>query len=371
MKKIILKTKDADVVDTDRKNFKYYFTKPLVVTGKQTMSLASISCELRAGAPPVYDSGLITVSGLSIDETTIPTSIYNTSWFYARFFLVDLNNTNVATVYNSTGGASNGSGGTIRFVTFQDYGVGGFPRTTKIAYVENSGAGYEAGDYIIVNQNAFPSGYLVSGQNVNMRININSVKTARITSPYPTGVITQISLDPNYTGEISQANQNFTHSPVSNGQGTEFVWGTTTNAIISVSINNGGYGWEIGDIIWIPKYDVMADTSPSSFLVPLKVEVASITNIPLPPATDPNKYYTIRVNNILNKTNNITTSDNVNEALIYNFDFTLHNEKIKTDYKICDLVPQVIQGIDLNITPSNTNLGLLDITDLIVDLNIS
>jgi hypothetical protein len=369
MKKIILSTKEADNVDADRKNFKYFFNKPLIVKEKETMSLSSITAELRAGADPVYDSGLLTVSGLSIDETTIPTSIYNTSWFYNRFFLVDLDDTNVATVYNSSGGSSNGSGATIRFVVFQDYGTGGFPRTTKIAYVENSGEGYEAGDYIIVNQNAFPTGYLA--QNVNMRIDINSVKTKRITSQFPTGIITGISLDPSYTGEISQTNQNFTHSPVSNGQGTEFVWGTTTNAIINVAINDGGYGWEVGDIIWVPKYDVMADTSPSRFLVPLKVEITSVTSIPLPPPTDPNKFYTIKVSNILNETNNIISSDYTAEALVYNFDFTLYNEKIKKKYNICNLHPQIIQGININITPSNTNLGLLDISDLILNLKIS
>lgn len=368
MKKIILRTKEADVVDADRKNFKYYFNKPLIVKEKETMSLSSITAELRPGADPVYDDGLLTISGLSIDETTIPTSIYNTNWFYARFFLVDLDNSNVANVYNSSGGASNGSGAKIRFVTFQDYGTSGFPRTTKIAYVENSGIGYEAGDYIIVNQNAFPEQYLA--QNVSMRININSVKTARLTSPYPTGIITQISINSNYAGEISQANKNFTHSPVSNGQGTEFVWGTTTNSIISVSINNGGYGWEVGDIIWIPKYDVMADTSPSTFLVPLKVQVTAVTDTSLPPPTDPNIFYTIKVSNILNLTNNIVSSDNTAEALVYNYDFTLYNQKNKKKYNICNLHPQVIQGINVNITPSNTNLGLLNITDLIIDLII-
>jgi len=367
IKKLILKTKDADIVDVERKNFKYFFTKPIVVDKKQTMSLASITSELRDGAPPVYDSGLLVIGGLSIDRTTIPSSIYG-GFTYIGDFELDMDDSNVCSVFNSSGGASNGSGGRLLVFIFQDYGSPGFPKTIEIAQVLNSGIGYEVNDYIIVNETAFPTGYLATS--VNMRVNITKVDTTRITSSYPSGVITSLNFDSSYRGEISSGNQNYTHPPTEQGQGLNLTLGTTTNSIILVSLNNGGGGFEVNDIFWVHKRDCMLDTVPSSFLVPLKVEVASITNIPLPPATDPNKYYTIRVNNILNKTNNITTSDNVNEALIYNFDFTLHNEKIKTDYKICDLVPQVIQGIDLNITPSNTNLGLLDITDFIIDLNI-
>ena len=367
MKKIILRTRDADVIDVDRKNFKYYFTKPMLIKDKETMSLSSITAELRPQPPPVYDSGLLVIGGLSIDRSTIPSSIYG-GFTYIGDFELDLDNSNKCSVFNSSGGASNGSGGRLLIFIFKDYGSPSFPNTIEIAQVLNSGNNYEVGDYIIVNETAFPSGYLATS--VNMRINITKVDTTRITTPYPTGVITGLDFDSSYRGEISTANQNYTHPPTEQGQGLNLTLGTTTNSIILISLNNGGGGYEVGDILWVHKRDCMLDTEPSTFLVPLKVQVATITTIPTPPLTDPNKYYTIKVNNILNETNNITTSDNTMEALVYNYDFTLYNEKIKTNYKICDLVPQVIQGINLEISPSTTGSGLSSITDFIVDLNI-
>jgi len=367
MKKIILRTKDADIVDGSRKSFKYFFNKPMLIKDKETMSLASITAELRPQPPPVYESGLLVIGGLSIDITTIPSSIYG-GFTYIGDFELDLDDSNKCSVFNSSGGASNGSGGRLLVFIFQDYGSVGFPKTIKIAQVLNSGNSYEVGDYIIVNETAFPSGYLATS--VNMRVNITRVDTTRITTAFPTGVITGLDFDSSYRGEISTANQNYTHPPTEQGQGLNLTLGTTTNSIILVSLNNGGGGFEVGDIFWVHKRDCMIDTIPSTFLVPLKVQVTAITTIPTPPLTDPNKYYTIKVNNILNDTNNITTSDNTAEALVYNYDFTTFNEKIKKKYNICDLHPQVIQGMHLEVTPSTSGGGLGSITDFIVDLNI-
>lgn len=368
MKKIILRTKDADIVDGERKSFKYFFNKPMLIKDKETMSLASITAELRPQSPPVYENGLLVIGGLSIDRTTIPSSIYG-SFTYIGDFELDMDDSNVCSVFNSSGGASNGSGGRLLVFIFQDYGSSGFPKTIEIAQVLESGIGYEVNDYIIVNETAFPSGYLATS--VNMRVNITRVDTTRITTAYPTGVITGLDFDSSYRGEISTTNQNYTHPPTEQGQGLNLTLGTTTNSIILVSLNNGGGGFEVNDIFWVHKRDCMIDTIPSTFLVPLKVQVASTTTIPTPPLTDPNKYYTIKVNNILNDTNNITTSDNTAEALVYNYDFTTFNEKIKKKYNICDLHPQVIQGMHLEVTPSTSGDGLSSITDFIVDFKIS
>jgi len=131
MKKIVLRTRDADVVDGDRKSFKYYFNKPLLIKDKQTMSLSSITSELRPQPPPTYDSGLLVIGGLSIDRTTIPSSIYG-GFTYIGDFELDLDDSNKCSVFNSSGvELSSGSGGRLLVFIFQDYGSVGFPKTIE------------------------------------------------------------------------------------------------------------------------------------------------------------------------------------------------------------------------------------------------
>lgn len=368
MKKLILSTSQAETVSADRKEFSFYLDKPMTLNKPAKMYLQHITNETRQGNPPVYDDGLLTIGNLSIDYTTIPTSIYAT-WTYMTEWTLDLDDTTKCTVFNSSGGSSGGNGGELKFFTFKDYGTGGYPKTTVVGQVLNTGIGYSSGDYIIVKETAFTSGY-VTGI-VNMRVNITGVSTNEMLS-YPKGIITGVTLNSSYIGEVG-TNYNFTHSTVQNGQGTEFIWGTQpqisgqTSAIELKEIVNGGYGFSVGDIFWVNKNDAL---NTSSYLVPFKVEVTSVSNTVTPALTDYAVFYTIRMRNVLDRKDNITDSGKKDAVLVYNHQRTAHHEPVAVkDYFITDLLPQNIMGISL-LFESDASSGLSQYSDYLISLRI-
>lgn len=365
MKKIILNTNEANEISTDKKNYKYYFDRPVVLDENSTLSLQSITKKALPPPTPVsYDQGLLTIGNLEIDYSTIPTSIYGTFSYVGEWDL-DLDDATKCSVYNSSGGASTGSGGELKFFTFRDYSIGGFPKTSVLGQVTSFGTNYQTGDYIIINESAFPSGYVVGI--VNMRVNITGVSTSEITQ-YPKGIITSINLNPNYIGEVS-TNTNYTHSPsTQNGQNTDFIWGSGSQYLELKQIVNGGVGYSIGDIFYVNKIDALPT---SSYFTPFQVEVTAITNIATPPPPNNDANFRISAKNLLHIDNNIVKSDNDNNVLIYNKENTLHvNRDEIINYRICDLPPQILMGFELFIE-STTGLGLSQNEIVIIHLKIS
>ena len=363
MKNIILNTKEADETSADKKSYKYYFNKPIVVKDENTLSLQAITKKALPPPTPVsYDEGLLTIGNMSIDYSTIPTSIYGTFSYVGEWDL-DLDDATKCSVYNSSGGASTGSGATLKFFTFKDYGTSGFPKTSVLGQVTSFGTNYQTGDYIIINENAFPSGYVVGV--VNMRVNITGVSTSEITQ-YPKGVISGLTLNQNYIGEVS-TNTNYTHSPsTQNGQNTDFIWGSGSQYLELKQIVNGGVGFAVNDVFWVNKNDALPTSS--TYFTPLQVEVTAITNTATPPPPNTDANFRISAKNLLYDFGNIITSKVDTNILIYNKEnglFTNRDEKIH--YKICDLPQQVLMGIEIFVeTPSGRALT----TDEIVILHL-
>ena len=313
---------------------------------------------------PVYDEGLLTIGNMAIDYSTIPTSIYGT-FSYVGEWTVDLNDATKCSVFRSNGGASVGVDGELKFFTFRDYGTQGLPKTSVLAQITNLGKNYQAGDYIIINETAFPSGYLVAGS-VNMHVDISTVSTSEIVQ-YPKGTITELLLDTGYIGEAS-TNRNYTHTPsTNNGQGTDFVWGSGSQYLELKQIVNGGYGFSTGDIFWVNKNDALPT---STYLTPMKVEVTAITDTatPAPPVLDAS--FIIKIKNLQYLPDNIKSSDADTNILVYNKVPTLHESRNEImPYICCNIPPQVIMGMQLYIeTFIGTGLTANDL--FIIDLKI-
>jgi hypothetical protein len=330
-----------------------------------------------ASNPPTtraYDEGLLTIGNMAIDYSTIPTSIYG-SFSYVGEWSVNLDDATKCSVFRSNGGASVGTGGVLKFFTFKDYGTGGFPKTTTLGQVTSFGKNYQAGDYIIINQTAFPSGYVTGS--VNMRVDISAVSTSEIVQ-YPKGTITELSLTPSFKGEVS-TNSSYTHTPsTNNGQNTDFVWGSGNQFIELKEIVDGGVGFSIGDTFWVNKNDALPTSS--TYFTPFQVEVTAITNTATPPPNypttgsvfNPNIIQTISMSNILNDTRNIRKTDRTNDLVLYNFQQTLFAEEhVFTKYYFDGfLIPQNIIGFTLHFETSN-NLGLNPTTSFILEIIIS
>ena len=313
---------------------------------------------------PVYDEGLLTIGNLAIDYSTIPTSIYGT-FSYVAEWSVDLNDATKCSVFRSNGGASVGTGATLKFFTFRDYSIGGFPKTTVCGQVTSFGKNYRVGDYIIINQTAFPSGYVTG--TVNMRVDITGVSTSEITE-YPKGIITGVTLNPNYIGEVS-TNTNYIHSAVNNGQLTQFIWGSGNQYLELKEIVNGGVGYNSGDIFYVNKSDALPTSS--TYFTPFQVEVTAITDTVTPPPPNNASTFRIYAKNLLHINNNIIKSDKNNNILIYNKENSLFvNRDEIINYRICDLPPQVLMGMELFIE-STTDNGLSSNDTVTIDLKIS
>jgi len=330
-----------------------------------------------ASNPPTtraYDEGLLTIGNMAIDYSTIPTSIYGT-FSYVAEWSVDLNDATKCSVFRSNGGASVGTGAVLKFFTFKDYGTGGFPKTSVLAQITSFGKNYQAGDYIIINDTAFPTGYIASGQSVSMRVDISAVSTSEIVD-YPKGEITGLTLNSSYKGEVS-TNTNYTHTPsTNNGQNTDFIWGSGNQYIELKQIVDGGVGFSVGDTFWIHKNDALP--TKSTYFTPFQVEVTAITNTTTPPPNYPTSVFnpdiiqTISMSNILNDTRNIRKSDMTNDLVLYNFQQTLFAEEhVFTKYYFDGfLIPQNIIGFTLHFETSN-NLGLNPTTSFILEIIIS
>ena len=206
-----------------------------------------------------------------------------------------------------------------------------------------------------------------------MRIDINRLRTSEIKEPgdFKEEFLT-LQLDSNYVGEAFGGALD--HPSVSTGQGSFLTLGRDgSGSVRLVSIDSGGYGFQAGDIFWVPKEDALPSFLPPQFYVPIKIEVLTAV-APIPPSApvDANKGYKIGLTDIMTCSNNIRTSDTSFQNNIINQNFILYDEiQTPTEYKTFDIVPQVISRFSLTFEPFNFGSGLNPYSDFIVTIIIS
>ena len=364
MKTIILNTEEANEINSDRTSFKYYLNAPIILKEKQTLSLQSIH---RVNKPnnPVYDEGLITHSGIEKDSQSF-SSLSVLTPNRAINFQIEFDDNSLCTVYNSQGGLSNGSGCIIIMHYWFDTSV-----NLEVGQIIDTGKNYEVGDYIIINKNAFPEDLQISG-NMELRLNITKVKNGIIKSQYGSGYIVSASgelrTDPATTANIY--NRYTYNVPISQGLVMSFRTSANTGGIVyilSTAYNQRGYGFEVGNKIYIDKKLVRPYNEGDVFTTPYRLNVQSVANYP--PDTniyyDQTDNYKIELGGLLFNPNTIMRSNASNDLLICDKNIQVTDDDRLKDNKIVELEPQIIQNMELKV-----NQGLNETSDFIISLKI-
>jgi len=363
MKNITLNTREANEINSDRSKFKYYLDKPIILKEKESLSLQSIN-RINDGVQSVYDEGLITLSGIQVSAGSY-SALTLATWYYALEFEIDLDNTSICTVYNSQGGLSQGSGCKIFLVYWNSNGI-----FLEIGRVMETGKNYQSGDYVILNKNAFPT-QLRSERDMELRLNINSVKNGKIKSKYKEGKVSQFSLSWTAGPPDNAEFYNVSTPNVEMGQGLIIHFKTSNNVGSPINIlydGNGaqGFGYEVGDVIIIDKKNLRPTAPGQELVLPTKFTVNYVYN-------DLNQYdltnnYKIELsaNNLLFNPNTIMRSDAGNDLLIYDKTIQVADDERLKETKIAELEPQIIQSLDLKFSPQLSSLS-----DFIISLKIS
>jgi len=367
MKNIILNTEEANEISTDRSSFKYYLNKPVILKEKQTLSLQSVS-RINNDNAPVYDDGLITHAGIEKDATSF-SSLSVLTPNRAINFQVQFDDSSVCSVFNSQGQPSNGSGCIIIMHYWYSGGV-----NLEVGQIIATGKDYQVGDYVIINKTAFPEDLQISGD-MELRLNITKVKTAKIKSQYGTGYVVSASgelrTDPASTPDMYDIRTY--NVPISQGLIMSFRTSPNTGGIIyilSISYDQRGFGFEVGDKIYIDKKLVRPYNEGDVFTTPYRLNVQSVsayppdTNIYLEENND-NYKISLSANNLLCDTNNIFKSDRNNDLLLIDKNITLEDDEVYKPINICNLEPQIIQSLDLKFSPE-----LDEASDFILHLKI-
>jgi len=365
MKNITLNTEEANEINNDRTSFKYYLDKPIILKEKQNLSLQSIN---RINKPnnPVYDNGLITHSGIEKDAVSFSNlSVLTPN--YAIAFQIDFDKSSLCTVYNSQGGLSSGSNCIIIMHYWFDGSV-----NLEVGQIKDTGKDYEVNDYVIINKNAFPEDLQISGA-MELRLNITKVKSGIIKSQYGSGYIVSASgglrTDPASTPDMYDTRTY--NVPISQGLVMSFRTSPNTGGlvyILSISYDERGYGFELGDRIYIDKKLVRPYNEGDVFTTPYQLLVQAISNYP--PDTniyyDQTDNYKIELSGLLFNPNTIMRSDASNDLLIYDKNIQVNDDDRLKDNKIVELEPQIIQNMELKV-----NQGLNETSDFIISLKIS
>jgi len=365
MKNITLNTREANETNSDRSKFKYYLNKPIILKEKESLSLQSIN---RINKPnnPVYDDGLITHAGIEKDATSF-SSLSVLTPNRAINFQIEFDDNSLCTVYNSQGGLSNGSGCIIIMHYWYDTAV-----NLEVGQIIDTGKNYEVGDYVIINKNAFPQDLQISGD-MQLRLNITKVKNGIIKSQYGSGYIVsaagELRTDPATTADIYNR---FTNNvPISQGLVMSFRTSANTGGIVyilSTAYNERGYGFEVGNKIYIDKKLVRPYNEGDEFTTPYRLNVQSVADYP--PDTniyyDQTDNYKIELGGLLFNPNPIMRSNASNDLLICDKTIQVADDERLKETKICDLEPQVIQSLDLKFSPV-----LEETSDFIISLKIS
>jgi len=366
MKNIILNTEEANEINNDRSSFKYYINKPLILKEKETLSLQSVS---RINKPnnPVYDEGLITHAGIEKDVTSANSLSILTPAGHIPF-QIEFDDSNLCSVYNSQGEPSSGSGCIIIMHYWYSGGV-----NLEIGQIVDTGKDYQAGDYVVLNKTAFPEDLQISGD-MELRLNITKVKNGIIKSQYGSGYVVSASssLNTDPPSSASMYNRYTYDVPISQGLVMSFRTSPNTYGtiyILSVSYDERGYGFELGDRIYIDKKLVRPYIGNQQFTTPYSLTIQGISNYP----PDTNNYndltdkykISLSANNLLCDTNNIIKSDRNNDLLLIDKSITLEDDEVYKRRNICNLEPQIIQSLDLKFSPE-----LDEASDFILHLKI-
>ena len=366
MKNIILNTEEANEINSDRSKFKYFLDKPIILKEKQKLSLQSIS-RINKENFPIYDEGLITHAGIEKDATSF-SSLSVLTPNRAINFQIQFDDSSVCTVYNSQGGLSSGSACIIIMHYWYSGGV-----NLEIGQIIATGKDYEVGDYIILNKNAFPEDLQIAGD-MQLRLNITKVKNGIIKTQYGSGYIVSASgglnTDP---PTFSPFYNRYTYN-VSISQGLIMSFRTSPNTggtvyILSTAYNQRGFGFEVGDKIYIDKKLVRPYVEGEEFTTPYQLTVQSVANY----APDNNTYleenntnYKIELGGLLFNPNTIMRSDAGKDLLIYDKNIQVADDERLKEKKIAELEPQIIQNMELKV-----NQGLNEASDFIISLKIS
>ena len=366
MKNLILNTGQANEINSDRSKFKYYLDKPIILKEKESLSLQSINRINKENAP-VYDEGIITHSGIEKDATSV-SSLSVLTPNRAINFLIQFDDSSLCTVYNSQGEPSNGTGCIIIMHYWFDTAV-----NLEVGQIIATGKDYQVGDYVIINKNAFPEDLQISGD-MELRLNITKVKNGIIKSQYGSGYVVSASssmnTDPPTTADMY--NRYTYNVPISQGLIMSFRTSPNTGGtvyILSVSYDQRGFGFEVGDKIYIDKKLVRPYKDTDVFTTPYSLTIQGISNYP----PDTNNYndltdkykISLSANNLLCDTNNIIKSDRNNDLLLIDKSITLEDDEVYKRRNICNLEPQIIQSLDLKFSPE-----LDEASDFILHLKI-
>ena len=388
--KFVVNTANANIVSSDRKNFKFFTDKPIFIDKKSKIILEDIHdiIDPALSNPTPQNIGLLHIGGLSpLTLSGVPS---NYGWTlntggYVEEMKVNLTDTTQAFVTASDGftlktPGVDFTGGLLKCLIYNDTTTTFNSPTTLlvISEVMDMGTGFEVGWLIGIRKR--PTGVTYTGTGSQPVFQITSVKDSLVNGNNNginyLGKIT--SFNPifyQYAEEANQLDANFTSGDITLGQDLVVKMGTNSNnpTLMELkSITDGGYGYDIGDYIYINKKKLSLPNSGTNFLLPLKLQVTGVTNDPLTSPFDADFIMTVKLKNILNETSNITNSKRINDIILYNFQQTKFNEEhiVVENYYDAEIISQVITDFTISFEGSNT-LGLNSTTDFIISFIIS
>ena len=388
--KFVVNTANANIVSSDRKNFKFFTDKPIFIDKKSKIILEDIHdiIDPALSNPTPQNIGLLHIGGLSpLTLSGVPS---NYGWTlntggYVEEMKVNLTDTTQAFVTASDGftlktPGVDFTGGLLKCLIYNDTTTTFNSPTTLlvISEVMDMGTGFEVGWLIGIRKR--PTGVTYTGTGSQPVFQIISVKDSLVNGNNNginyLGKIT--SFNPifyQYAEEANQLDANFTSGDITLGQDLVVKMGTNSNnpTLMELkSITDGGYGYDIGDYIYINKKKLSLPNSGTNFLLPLKLQVTGVTNDPLTSPFDADFIMTVKLKNILNETSNITNSKRINDIVLYNFQQTKFNEEhiVVENYYDAEIISQVITDFTISFEGSNT-LGLNSTTDFIISFIIS
>jgi hypothetical protein len=362
-KRIILNTKESNETNISRKNFKYYFDKPIEVKKKSILKHQGTHY-IKNDAQQSYTTGILNLKHISVDQTTIVQSGFSS--VYAQFYNININS-------SDTNYAGPGSSGVLNMVVFRDWGATNSnpPYRIEVANLFLGGSGYVAGETFTIHQSQFGGTH-----DSSITITIDDVMTSQ-GEVDDTGKVTNVSditFDSNYYEYSAGTPGIVSVSTNVLGQGLVLRFGVNSSRVPFLDeIITQGHSFKVGTVLWIDKNKLYYNRSASTgYYTPQKITLTAVTP-PLPPATnDPTKAYQMKIKGLLNNVGNITNSEKTGDMIGYTSKrVELYNE-LPFEYKIGDLEPQIIMGMELEFKSVSTtgDVGLSVITDAIVDLVI-
>ena len=361
--RIILNTKEADETNVSRKNFKYYFNKPIQVKSKSTLKHQGTHY-IKNVAAQSYTNGILSLKDISVDQSTLVQSGFSS--VYAQFYNININS-------SDTDYSGPGSSGVLNMVVFRDWGATNSnpPYRIEVANLFLGGSGYVAGETFTIHQSQFGGTH-----DSSITITIDDVMTSQ-GQVDDTGKVTNVSdvtFDSNYYEYSAGTPGIVSVSTNVLGQGLVLRFGVNSARVPFVDeIITSGHSFKVGTVLWIDKNKLYYNRSASTgYYTPQKITLNAVTPPSAPATNDPNKAYYMKIKGLLNDVGNIANSEKTGDMIASTIKrVDLYND-LPFEYKVGDLEPQIIMGLELEFksVTSSGNIGLSVITDAIVDLVI-